>query len=233
MLTDTLTGDGNQPPSGLREDPVADGGQGVPHATKDSSSSLPSTYKHGASCTRDCRCGLGTGPTIEEVSGCIDFSAVSPPGSALVEKLKRLIEVSCSFNCDAESACDCLAHQHYRAALALAALSGAEIARSRQDVSGDDASREAATRMSVRGPSPHLVTPPRLRGEPERLERLRQQALFISETLDHAGIGPCTLSEGVQDLVRQRDLERAELARLRQYVQHKKECESPPQKEQS
>lgn len=33
-------GDGNQPPSGLREDPIGAGGEGVPHATK--SSPLPS-----------------------------------------------------------------------------------------------------------------------------------------------------------------------------------------------
>ena len=54
----------------------------------------------------------------------------------------------------------------------------------------DDLEREPAP--LIPGPRPHRVTPPRLRGEPERLdvERLHQQALCISEILQQAGSGP-------------------------------------------
>lgn len=49
-------------------------------------------------------------------------------------------------------------------------------------------------------------------------ERLRQQALQISELLRFASIGPCTLTEGVQELIRQRDENRDTLAQLEQHI---------------
>jgi len=52
--------------------------------------------------------------------------------------------------------------------------------------------------------SENAATEARIAERPDG-ERLRQQAVFISETLQHAGVGPCSLTEGVQGIVQQRD----------------------------
>ena len=37
------------------------------------------SYQHGEGCPHTCACGLGKGPTIEEVCGSIDFAAPNAP----------------------------------------------------------------------------------------------------------------------------------------------------------